>query len=245
LPPELKAGRDTREPGKAQKEAAEQALYKLMRKFWLRQRERIQQWLEPRIPMERKSSPLEDALDDAFGLFWPNETVLLKGYLIDALSRAARDGVDINDDLTQKRFGLIFDTTLTNAQAAAWAREYAGALARRINETTRDALKESVANWIETPGATVKDLIDELPFGEKRGSRIAITEITGAYANGERIYTQALQREYPSLEIIRIWYTNNDARVCDICAPLDGKEIPADGFWDEEGYLDSPPAHPG
>ncbi len=216
-----------------------------MRKFWLRQRERIQQWLESRIPAERKSSPLEDALDDVFGLFWPNENVLLKGYLIDVLSRAARAGIDLSDDLTQKRFGLIFDTTLTNAQAAAWARQYAGALASQINQTTRDSLKESVANWIETPGATVKDLMDELPFGEKRASRVAITEITAAYAGGEGLYTRALQAEYPSLKIVRVWYTNNDARVCDICAPLDGKEIPADGSWDEEGYLDGPPAHPG
>jgi hypothetical protein len=202
----------------------------------------------PHVPWDRKADPLQTALLD--GDFWDNENVLLRGRLVDFLNQAAQDSVSIADAWTVERFGLVLDPTLTNAQAARWARQYAGTLAPNINQTTRDAIKQAVATWIETPGATLRDLMDALPFDEARALTIAVTEATAAYAEGERLYTLELQKQYPTLRIVRVWFTNNDDRVCAVCLPLDGKEIPVDGGWGENGRndpegLQGPPAHIG
>ncbi len=220
-----------------------------MRKFWGGQAERLMQHLRGHLPYDRAAKavpPLVDRLLDAE--FWGNENTLLRMWLIDFLTRAAQDGVTISDAWTRSKFALEFDPTLTNADAAKWARQYAGGLAKDVNATTRDSIKQSVANWIETPGATIQDLIDAMPFNEQRAMRVAVTEVTQAYSEGERLYTTQLQERYPTLQIVRVWYTNNDDRVCPICAPLNGMQIGVDSGWSGEGAdpegLVGPPAHP-
>jgi hypothetical protein len=267
LPVEAKAGRDTREPGKDEKEKSEQALYKLIGKIWKAQLARINEHVRYYVPVERmaaktsssalvsaKANPsqadlafIERMLDREF---WELEDELVRGQLIELLSQMADRGVDLNGEFTRIQLKLELDTTLTNAKASKWARKYAGTLARNINQTTRDVIKQRVSNWIETPGATMKDLVDALPFNEKRAWKIAVTEVTQAYGEGERLYTQSLQNAYPTLKLVRVWYTNNDDKVCPICSQLDGKAIPIDGGWGQNGEndpegLQGVPAHPG
>ena len=249
FPAEAKAGRDTRDPARPQKDAAEEALYKLIRRFWKAQQARIEEHIRYHVPFDRaaKSDPLIERLLDAD--FWGGENALLRAWLIDFLMQSAQESVGANDAWTRQRFALQFDPTLTNADAAKWARQYAGQLARGVNQTTQDSIRQSVANWIETPGATMKDLMDALPFSESRAAIVAVTEVTAAYSEGERLYTQDLQDRYPTLKIVRIWNTNNDERVCPLCEPLNGKAIPVDGGWGANGDNDpegvqGPPLHP-
>jgi SPP1 gp7 family putative phage head morphogenesis protein len=70
---------------------------------------------------------------------------------------------------------------------------------------------------------------------------IAVTEITRAYAEGQRLAGEALRQEWPDARVTKTWFTNNDDRVCEICAPLDGKTVALD---DEFGMdIQQPPAH--
>jgi SPP1 gp7 family putative phage head morphogenesis protein len=86
------------------------------------------------------------------------------------------------------------------------------------------------------------DIVARLPFGEERAWMIATTETTSAYARGQRMAGEALRKEYPDVDVVKQWFTNNDDLVCPICGPLDGEEIDMDDDF-TTGIAD-PPAHP-
>jgi len=244
FPAEVKAGRDHADPFWREKQAAEKALYLAMQAAFAAQQKRIHDKIYfLATAVAHKSNPIDDALNDEF---WANEEFLLRGLLVDFYQRNAQRSIGLNNAWTQSKFGIVFDDTLTNADAATWARKYAAKLVRQINQTTRTYIREQVATWIETPGATLKDLMDTLPFGEARASRIAITETTKAFSAGEQMFTEGLQGRYMGLKIVRIWSTNNDDRVCPICGALNGKQIRAGKQFLFDGeYFGGPPAHVG
>jgi|GEM_PF-1419162 len=243
FPPEFKT-RDQTEPFLDEKQAAERSLFLVMQAFFAAQARRIRDAIQARaLSVERKADPFADLLDDDF---WEKEDLLLRARLVDFYTRNARRSAQLNNAWTAKRFNVIFDDTLTNSEAADWARKYGARQVTRINATTRRVIRNETATWIETPGATLRDLMDVLPFSEQRAARIAITETTSAFANGERILTRGLQDAYPSLKIVRIWYTNNDSLVCPLCGPLNGTEISAGKqFYSKGEWFDGPPRHPG
>lgn len=242
-PPELKA-RDKAEPFLDEKQAAERALFVALQSFFAAQARRIFDAIQARaLTIERKANPFDDLLNDDF---WAKEDLLLRARLVDFYARNARRSVQLNNAWTAKRFNIIFDDTLTNPEAAAWARQYGARQVTHINATTRRVIRNETATWIETPGATLRDLMDVLPFSEQRAARIATTETTSAFANGERILTERLQETYPSLKIVRIWHTNNDSLVCSLCGPLNGKQIDAGKqFYSKGEWFDGPPRHVG
>ena len=252
--------RDHREPGKKEKEAFEDRLAALMRRHWRKQKQAIRERLEWQTP-ERKAllSPIRDGklyliipdelehkaimapsdidFDDIF-----EEDEELIADLIRLLSGAALHGVAIFEELIK----IGMDYTLVNAKAAEWARKYAGDLIKDIDHTTRDVLRNAISAFVETPGFTIRDVMDMLPFSEERSMSIAVTEITRSYAEANLIAGQELKREFPDVKIIKMWRTNQDDLVCLICAPLDGMEVEIDeGFSTEEGEgVDGPPIHP-
>jgi SPP1 gp7 family putative phage head morphogenesis protein len=71
---------------------------------------------------------------------------------------------------------------------------------------------------------------------------IATTEITRAYAEANQIAGEALAKEFEGVPVVKIWYTNEDDKVCPICGEFDGKEIPIDESFGEG--VKNPPAHP-
>jgi len=176
---------------------------------------------------------LEDAEDE-------DELALL----IQLLTKNTKDGINLFGQST----GIDIDYTMTNAEAAEWARKYAAKFIKEIDDTTQSALQQAIIAFVETPGFTIGDVMDALPYDEQRALRIAVTEVTKTYAQGQLMAGDQLKKEFPDVRIVKRWYTNNDDLVCDICAPLDGMEIDIDdGFTTEEGSnegLDSPPAHP-
>jgi hypothetical protein len=91
---------------------------------------------------------------------------------------------------------------------------------------------------------TIGDVMERLPFGEERALRVAVTETTRAYAEGEKLAGQQLKEEHPGVQVIKTWYTNADDLVCDICGPLDGAEALLDEDFISAGEaIDAPPAH--
>jgi hypothetical protein len=118
--------------------------------------------------------------------FWTLEEQELLAVLLPLLEEMARDGIAISlDELAG--YSVTADPADASARTSAWARAYVGELIRKINPTTRASVGEAVANWFETPGATIGDLSRNLQrilgSNEYRAALIATTETTRAYAD--------------------------------------------------------------
>lgn len=149
------------------------------------------------------------------------------------------------DTFSQQALGLMdyvgigADWAQFNMIAADWARSYAYDLVTGMEGTTHRTLEKllqkNVPGYFEE-GLTSKELAVRLEpqFGAVRSEMIAVTETTRAAVEGERAYVQELVKE-TGKEMIPIWLTANDDRVCVICGPKNGKPI-TDGQF--------PPAHP-
>jgi len=135
---------------------------------------------------------------------------------------------------------VTWDEAVIASAATAWAARYVGELVREITDHTMGLIRRAVANWIDTPGLTIGDLRRTLEpaFGEMRAQRIAVTETTRAFAEGQKLVQADLARG--GLGLVREWRTSMDERVCLICGALEDRRE-TDG-WD--GY-DGPPSHPG
>jgi SPP1 gp7 family putative phage head morphogenesis protein len=168
--------------------------------------------------------------------------------LMDALRRALIESVDLGVSVAVAQLGGIgFDWTLANDDARRWADQYVGQLIRDIDATTSERVRRSVAAWIEN-GEPLDALIDELTpiFGRRRAELIASTEVTRAYAEGNR-------QAYKASGVVQRWEwrTAEDELVCPICGPLAGATVQIDGdfsgFLPDEvrrGTISAPPAHP-
>jgi len=138
----------------------------------------------------------------------------------DAVARMLLEGVDLGVSVSVQQLGPIgFDWTLTNIAARDWAAEHTGTLIRGINETTLRGVRQATARWIEN-GEPLQKLIDDIEpfFGKGRSERIAVTEITNAFATANKI-------AYQESGVCQgwEWRVSEDERVCSICGPLAGK----------------------
>jgi hypothetical protein len=122
--------------------------------------------------------------------FWQNEREILRATLLPLMEKYGVAGVDkILGELTP--LGLGFDSALAHAQAANWARQHTDDLLNLLGTTNERVVGEVVANWAETPGATMGQLTQRLQqvldANEERAAMIAATEVTRAYAQGESL----------------------------------------------------------
>lgn len=85
-----------------------------------------------------------------------------------------------------------------------------------------------------------------------RGYNIARTELAFAYNQGSYEGTKQAQAAGYMGDVVKVWCTADDERVCTICGGLEGKEIDMDGDFDFKTKLEGrnatirrvPPAHP-
>lgn len=237
LPPELKA-RDKREPDRKKKMTLEDKIAASTMRHFKRQEKKIEQSLEMRYPDRKAVRDVTDFLDDEE--FWEDDD--WEAELVLLLTQAAKNGVLI----FQQEVLLGMDYTLINAEAAKWARKYAGELKGIIDDTTRKAVRNAVVTFIETPGFTIRDVVNLLPFNSERAMQVGVTEVTRSYAEGQRLAGLQMKEEFPDVRVTKTWYTNNDDRVCEICGPLEGTEVDIDesfGVESGEEGLAAPPAH--
>lgn len=225
--------RDTSEPGKTGKDRSESKIQTALTRHWERQKKLI------RAALARGDSTIPD-FTDSIGQ--------LQADLVNALTESLLTGGELFANTTT--FG--FDPTLINAEAAAFAQRYAFDLVKNIEAQTVTALQQQISNFVITPGYTIGDVIDNLPFTQPRSQLVATTEITRAYAEGNRLAGEKLQQQYPDIQVIEIWHTNRDSlsNKCPICGPLHGKSVNLDEKFkvkvgDKTLEFDRPPAHPG
>jgi hypothetical protein len=157
-----------------------------------------------------------------------------------AFSSAVVDGVS----LFGENAAIGLDYTAVNTQAAEYASTYVTDWMTSLDSATADALRAALNRFVLTPGATLRDVMDMIPFNEQRSMTIAVTETTRAYAEGNQIAANEMARQFPDVEVTKMWFTNNDDRVCEVCGALEGQEVPFNGEWEVAGMrVKNPPAH--
>lgn len=134
-----------------------------------------------------------------------------------------------------------------NQAAIDYLRKYRLTWLKGVSDTTRAQMVGVIQAWIESgePLPVLEARLTALDaVNASRAHRIAVTEVTRAYAEGNLI-------AWRSTGFIggKQWQTAKDELVCPICAPLHGMivELDGNGFTTESGGLgiQSPPAHPG
>jgi SPP1 gp7 family putative phage head morphogenesis protein len=239
MPDSLKR-RDKREPGRLEKERMEDRLFMVMRRHFKKQLIQLKERLEQNYPSRKNAGIPPIPIDDIINGEDDDEYV---ASVIRVIGLSATGGVN----LFKENINLGIDYTLINDRALDWARNYTydliGKRTGGIDATTREAVSNAIQRFVDTPGFTIGDAVDQLSsyFSDTRARMIATTEITRAYGHGNQIAAEKLKEDFPDVRVVKIWHTNNDDRVCDICGPLEGKEVEVNEDFDTG--IDNPPAH--
>lgn len=131
--------------------------------------------------------------------------------------------------------GIGVDWGLVNTTALNWSAAHSEEILKKLFNTTYEGLTETIPQFYER-GWTLGDLETALErwYSPRRAEMIAITETTRAAVEGEKALVELLKEE-SGIEMIPIWKTSKDERVCPICGPRADKPI-TDGIY--------PPLHP-
>lgn len=225
--------RDPREPGLKRKQKFEQDMRDILARRFTRQLRKIRKYLNDRYPDKKGLVVGGVEISDA-----ETEAEL---YLI--FLNAILDGVQLFDE------SIPLDITYDNAKrlAAEYAHTYVTEWLAGLDATSSQAVQTAIGAFVETPGMTIGNVVEQLTpeFGEDRAWRIATTEITRAYAEGNQLAGEDMAEQWPGVEVIKEWYTNNDDLVCPICGVLNEQEVGINEAFDADGEeIDNPPAHP-
>ena len=169
------------------------------------------------------------------GLFWLDEADILYWILLPLITKFA---VEMGKEAA---IGIGINWALVNDDVVNWARNWSAEEVTKITTTTRRMVQDKVTDWIGS-GEPLKDLEKELlpTFGKVRAKRIAVTEVTNAYAGGNLETWKA-----SGLVEKKRWNTAG-TDVCPICVGLDQKIVPLNATFisDYDGSVyDRPPAH--
>ena len=173
-------------------------------------------WPKAQLRGRKQEPPGDIFTSDAF---WAG----FRSQLIPIGMSSARDGV-IDAGQFNLDLGLAVDMDLVNQQALEFSRRYATTWIDALEESTRNQMRGAITAWQETGLGTqgFPDLVKalETSFSPVRAKRIATTEITRIFDEGNRIaHNQAGIT-------IQEWQTARDALVDDVCSELDDERFP-------------------
>ncbi len=143
--------------------------------------------------------------------------------VIAAMNQARLGAIKAADFVATLGLNVNFD--LVNEQVLSFSRVYSNQWIDRLEQTTRNQLRNSITAWQETGLGErgFPDLVKSLEptFGAKRAKLIATTEVTQIFDEGSRI------AQASAGITTQEWQTARDAFVDDeICKPLDGQQFP-------------------
>jgi hypothetical protein len=245
LPDELKT-RDKSEPGRLRKMLYEKKLARIISKRFKRQKEKIALWLSMRYPERSKVVNIKEPPPLPDDLFDDDES---DAELHRLFTGAYMHGVNLHEETAS--FNL--DYSVINERALAWAHKNTSELLigkkdkdgnwqKGIDEITIDTIKTAIGSFVETPGMTISDVVNQLPFDTGRSFRVARTEITHVYAQAELQTGIETKKEYPDVRVTKTWESALNERTCELCGGLHGVEVDIDD--DFPGGYKAPPAHP-
>lgn len=167
--------------------------------------------------------------------FWMDEADILYAILLPLITGLA---VKIGKEAA---VGIGVHWGLVNDAVVEWAKGFAAEEVTLITTSTRKMVQGKVSDWIAS-GEPLRELEKQLipEFGRMRAKRIAVTEVTNAYAGGNlETYKNSGVVDY------KRWNTAG-TDVCPICVGLDQQEVPLNAMfhsdYDGSSY-DRPPAH--
>jgi len=166
--------------------------------------------------------------------FWMDEADILYWILLPLITKLA---VEIGKGAA---IGIGVQWGLVNDAVVNWAREHTLIEVSKIGVTTQKFVQDKVADWIAS-GEPLRELEKELlpMFGKVRAKRIAVTEVTNAYAGGN------LEAWKASGVVEKKRWNTAGTDVCPICIDLDQQVVPIDAmFIGSDGMqYERPPAH--
>ncbi len=241
LLPEGYRRRDEREPLRTEKEAMEDRLFADFKKYFRFQTKKLRDLLA-RLLNQLGTGNTDLIVQEIEKEIRDDD---IEGSITSLIVAAVLGGAGIF--MEQQEGGLQIEWTNAQAEAAAWAVEHAGEMIKNIDETTLNAVREAVQAFIDTPGMTIRDVMDMIPLDDRRSRLIAVSEITDAYSEGELQMGKALAEAFPGQEVIKQWFTNRGPSVCRICKSMDGDVVGIfEKFIDiDKNEHDRPKAHPG
>lgn len=169
--------------------------------------------------------------------FWRDEEAALWEDLAEIVIGALLAGVEGGASLLPANARVLVDFDTVNSSVINYARTYRYELIKGITDTTRKQVQTLVSDWAGS-GAPLGVLETQLGplFGSSRAEKIASTEVTRVFSEGNR---EAFESTGMVDEVV--WMTSEDSSVCVVCAELDGTHI---GIGDIDAF---PPgsSHPG
>ncbi len=182
--------------------------------------------------MKNKTTEIKSVFD---GFFWMEEADILYAILLPLITKLA---VKIGKEAV---VGIGVQWGLVNDAVVAWARNFAAEEVTLITTATRRMVQDKVTDWIGS-GEPLRELEKQLlpGFGKVRAKRIAVTEVTNAYAGGNL-------ETWKASEVVdyKRWNTAG-TDVCPICVGLDQQEVPLNAMFHSDYDSSSherPPAH--
>jgi SPP1 gp7 family putative phage head morphogenesis protein len=116
--------------------------------------------------------------------------------------------------------GLGVNMDLVNQAVLDFTRTYTNEWWMELSKVTRDGLRKAIAAWQETGLGEqgLQDLVNSITplFGEARARRIAVTETTRIFDEGNKLARQSAGIKYEEFQ------TSEDDLVCQLCGPLNG-----------------------
>jgi SPP1 gp7 family putative phage head morphogenesis protein len=169
--------------------------------------------------------------------YWQDEADEMYEELLPLFIAALAAGMDGGIDTLPANIQPLVNPVRFNEAAAKYAREYRYTYIRDITETTRTQVQSIMDGWIQS-GTSLDALEAQLSgiFGESRAERIAATEVTRAFSQGN-------MATWESTGFVRsmVWHTAEDEKVCVVCESHSGEHV---GIGDIDA---APPngSHPG
>jgi 2'-5' RNA ligase len=144
--------------------------------------------------------------------FWDEQRMDLEQAIGPGATRLMQSGA-----LQAQSLGVMFDGNAVNQNILDYTSTYMDSWWKDLEASTRDGLRDAISQHI-SEGTTVQELSDSIAqyFGETRADRIAATEVTRLYAEGNRLaYAEA------GVDGVE-WQTVGDSLVDEDCADLEG-----------------------
>lgn len=195
-------------------------------------------------------------LDEAIERWQANRDII-RDALVDMLTDGVLLGADVGRQQAEYILGTAkaavtvegVDWDMINVNALQWVtgggqlgtgfgEGYANALLETMAQTTERGLRTIFGEWIQN-NLSYEQLVQQLNrtvFGQTRAEMLATTEITRAYAEGNR----AAWRSSRVIRKMR-WQAVGDERMCALCGPLNQTITDVNGDFGNGAF---PPLHP-
>jgi len=170
-------------------------------------------------------------------MFWQLEGAELDEALTETVIMALMLGADGGMELLPPGYQGLLNTDGLNQAVLDYVKQYKSKIVDEVNRKTGRDVRRIYEEWILS-GRPLKDLETKLRalniFSKERAKRIAVTEITRLFADGNSLVWQAAGY----IDTVR-WNTARDDKTCPICK---GFATANGGVYELNSIR--PPAHP-